>query len=553
MATSAELAEESRSIILKYFTDWDTDDSGTIDRDELRTIVYQLSAMTEEDVDKLLTVIDVNKDGIIDFKEFVAWITDRQAQSTVGEDGWIEKFDLKSLLRPLFEVFDKNDDGTIQSHELEECATIMKKSLSLHPLSSGNGDLLAIDLDNFPTAEKITFEDFVKWQSEILQNSGIPNNRLPHLMKELAESLDIIFHIDSLHQKQENDSSAVHDALQQSIQKVADTTRKLYTEKPEMLQEQEEWSLGDTDVLSPTSGSKCWRTPPTANDISKLARFCAKKTGVRLETHQEPGSLEPSSAARRMSSTRTTGSPDRMVSRRSSASLRPGSGTGSMVRRPSLGKRLDKLPARQVSIRSEVHLAIGQMVICIPDKPRGSDFNPWLVKVKRQSVADGKLVDETVIYRLRTVGGGWSELSDGASFDQAMAELPNELKLFALLKAQALMGNQLSWFGAKTALQTAENMGIIDEELIERYEDRMMEMAEEHMRNIHTEEELKHLDKSVKDAAYEYLEDLKKSPPEVLAVLAELAPTTRRPSLVIDPETWAQLLACEPDQFPASP
>ena len=37
----------------------------------------------------------------------------RLAQYTVGDDGWITDFDLKGLLKPLFEIWDKDGSGEI--------------------------------------------------------------------------------------------------------------------------------------------------------------------------------------------------------------------------------------------------------------------------------------------------------------------------------------------------------------------------------------------------------------------------------------------------------
>ena len=34
---------------------------------------------------------------VVDYKEFVAWLTNRSAQYTVGTDGWMTPFDLKTL------------------------------------------------------------------------------------------------------------------------------------------------------------------------------------------------------------------------------------------------------------------------------------------------------------------------------------------------------------------------------------------------------------------------------------------------------------------------
>jgi len=191
--------------------------------------MYKISSsMSEREIDKLLGVIDTNGDGLIDFKEFVGWLTDREADRTVGNDGWIEKFDIHTLLRPMFNVFDRNKDGLIRRSELQECSQILGNSLSIHPASTN--DCLVLDWKELPAKEEVSFQDFVDWQVKHLQKSGIPNNQLPTLLEELCESMQIIFDIDQLNQKGV-ENSKVHEALNDSVMKVADATRRIYTKK----------------------------------------------------------------------------------------------------------------------------------------------------------------------------------------------------------------------------------------------------------------------------------------------------------------------------------
>ncbi|CAE7193604.1 unnamed protein product, partial [Symbiodinium pilosum] len=245
----------------------ESDGSGTIDRDELAAIMYKVSSsMSQRDITRLLAVIDTNQDGLIDFREFVAWITDRRADRTVGNDGWIERFDVKTLLRPMFEVFDRNKDGLILRAELEECSQILGNSLSIHPSSAP--DCLAMDWKQLPSNETVSFQQFVDWQVGSLEKCGDVRGWIPlilvalsphpqlalkalkseakgsgfessfpfqHLedtvrLEELCESLQIIFDIDRLH-GQGVENSRVHEALTDSVKKVADATRRIYTKK----------------------------------------------------------------------------------------------------------------------------------------------------------------------------------------------------------------------------------------------------------------------------------------------------------------------------------
>lgn len=77
MPCAQEVAEDAEALILKHFTTWDADASGTIDKSELATIMYKISSsMSEREIDKLLAVIDKNQDGLIDF-EGICRLADR--------------------------------------------------------------------------------------------------------------------------------------------------------------------------------------------------------------------------------------------------------------------------------------------------------------------------------------------------------------------------------------------------------------------------------------------------------------------------------------------
>jgi len=509
MPCAQEVAEDAEALILKHFTDWDSDGSGTIDKFELATIMYKISSsMSEREIDKLLGVIDTNGDGLIDFKEFVGWLTDREADRTVGNDGWIEKFDIHTLLRPMFNVFDRNKDGLIRRSELQECSQILGNSLSIHPASTN--DCLVLDWKELPAKEEVSFQDFVDWQVKHLQKSGIPNNQLPTLLEELCESMQIIFDIDQLNQKGV-ENSKVHEALNDSVMKVADATRRIYTKKLA--------SLDNMGSEAAAVQEPIWVNPPKANDMHLLARVCAMRCGIRLLNFQEEGSIEP--AVDRNSKQRTT-----------SSSHRPGKGAR-RPSHPSLGA------GRRLSVRSELRLAIGQISLCIPDLSSSmtAKNRPWLAKVTRQRADPDKkgMIEDILIYSLDRETSKWYEYEDKARFEKMRRSLPGALQLFALLEAQALFG-ELSWSAAKGAMEAAEREGLLSEEAAEKYIEHMEAKAEDHIRDIRTDAEISQLD-SIEEAAQEYLEEhVKVSPLEILAVLCDLR------VVKVPDDVWKQIL-----------
>ena len=55
---------------------FDMDGNGTIDRDELRNVMKQLGEkLSEEDIEEMIQEADKNGDGLIDYDEFVKYMT----------------------------------------------------------------------------------------------------------------------------------------------------------------------------------------------------------------------------------------------------------------------------------------------------------------------------------------------------------------------------------------------------------------------------------------------------------------------------------------------
>uniref|UniRef100_A0A7S1L934 EF-hand domain-containing protein n=1 Tax=Alexandrium catenella TaxID=2925 RepID=A0A7S1L934_ALECA len=68
-------AGSSMFAMLQAFQEWDVDGSGTISAEELAGVLMTLdSSFTNEDAMKLFAAADVNKDGFIDYSEFMQWI-----------------------------------------------------------------------------------------------------------------------------------------------------------------------------------------------------------------------------------------------------------------------------------------------------------------------------------------------------------------------------------------------------------------------------------------------------------------------------------------------
>ena len=90
-------------ILKETFDGFDNDGNGTIDREEVKAIMNKLGLdPRERDLDKMIANIDINKDGLIDFDEF------KQLYQMQHE----------SINKDYFDVFDRNDSGSISKAEL---------------------------------------------------------------------------------------------------------------------------------------------------------------------------------------------------------------------------------------------------------------------------------------------------------------------------------------------------------------------------------------------------------------------------------------------------
>ncbi|XP_057957325.1 calcium-dependent protein kinase 2-like [Malania oleifera] len=102
------LSEEEIQGLKAMFTNMDTDKSGTITYEELRTGLARLgSKLTEDEVQQLMEAADVDGNGTIDYFEFITATMHRH------------KLERDEHLHKAFQYFDKDNSGHITRDELE--------------------------------------------------------------------------------------------------------------------------------------------------------------------------------------------------------------------------------------------------------------------------------------------------------------------------------------------------------------------------------------------------------------------------------------------------
>lgn len=93
---------------------------GTITTKELGVVMRSLGqSPTEAELQDMITEVDLNKDGIIDFKEFLNLMAKKMKETDSEEE-----------LRDAFKVFDKDGNGFISAAELRHVMTNLGEKLT---------------------------------------------------------------------------------------------------------------------------------------------------------------------------------------------------------------------------------------------------------------------------------------------------------------------------------------------------------------------------------------------------------------------------------------
>eukprot|EP00931_Biecheleriopsis_adriatica_P049672 TRINITY_DN28736_c0_g1_i1.p1 TRINITY_DN28736_c0_g1~~TRINITY_DN28736_c0_g1_i1.p1 ORF type:complete len:531 (-),score=107.36 TRINITY_DN28736_c0_g1_i1:73-1617(-) len=462
-----ELAESWAKVIEKYFKDWDADGGGTIDKEELGIILQNVMLTVEEkDIDDLFAVIAEGEDEI-DFDQFKAWITNRQAESTVALDGFIESFSFYDSVKPLFQVFDKNHDGGISVHEMETFSLLIRNALKLHPLATRDYMVCEWDASDWPFSGEASFEEFADWQAEVLENSGVPNNQLPKLFWELSESLNRIFQIEH-DEKVKKDNPHSEAELKVCIKRVSDTARFLYTQSKETM-------VIVAEKAPPPPPSK-WVSPPSCRDLYVLSKACID-AGICLDAFKERIDADGNE-------------PPKRPERRASTSGRP---------------------ASKARTGREEPLACGTLVLCIPDMNKGERKvgTVWLAKVQKTVIGPGGAVEEEVMFRWSTTTLKWARYFDKSRWDLSLSCLPPPLRLLAMLKAKSPADDKLDWQTANDTIEEAIEMELMIPPALETWQEKVRELVEEAILSPLDDAQLDELQASgdFEDVVQDYLEN----------------------------------------------
>mmetsp|Transcript_68185 Transcript_68185/g.211284 ORF Transcript_68185/g.211284 Transcript_68185/m.211284 type:complete len:462 (+) Transcript_68185:70-1455(+) len=389
----ADVAEQ----IKQCFREFDRDGNGAICRSELEDVLQRLchkgQSLTKDDIQLCLSQADKNGDGVIGYDEFVDWLM-RPGARIQPKKGGIAIFDMEEVLRPLFHTFDRNGNGVISYEEFEECFCILQNAVRMHSQAEAAAPDPAMlekearavfrradsSMDN-----KITFEEFSKWQLGLLEKSGLLNEDIKDLVPALARQLQRVFKLSESNEKGQL-TNADQNVLMHITKNLANFSRDIYNDA----------EAGHSSLRGRHHYKNRWTEPPVGLNLDRLK-------GLHLKLATVP----------------TWGVEDLNLS-----------------------------------------------VLCVPEvDTRDARHRRWIARIVRQvTYKTGRQeIDEPQYYVYEALN--WTSNEDLApEFDQCLACLPPELRLFCLLKAEANFGVQIGWNSVQVALKRAVQMGLLTAE-----------------------------------------------------------------------------------------
>lgn len=108
---ASRIPEDQIKALRDTFSQFDKNGDGKLTSQELKLGITKIPGcqMTEHDVDNLMTVMDSNKNGYIDYTEFIA--------GCLQSHNYLKENHLKTA----FSYYDKDSNGNISLEELKQC------------------------------------------------------------------------------------------------------------------------------------------------------------------------------------------------------------------------------------------------------------------------------------------------------------------------------------------------------------------------------------------------------------------------------------------------
>jgi len=181
----------SRKQVMSIFSHFDTDCSGAIDRAEFRAMAATMDLhMSDADIEDVFTVIDVDKNGTIEFEEFYDWLIHTKKKGNVMKSG-VKKLATHAGIMPqdnpekILEVFNRIDTDKSGAIDPDEFRALIR---DMH-LKLDDTEVMAlfnsIDLDGNGTLE---FNEFLTWWQDSVSGNSTMSDAAWQIRLGLSEA-----------------------------------------------------------------------------------------------------------------------------------------------------------------------------------------------------------------------------------------------------------------------------------------------------------------------------------------------------------------------------
>ncbi|UJR13845.1 hypothetical protein I4U23_000856 [Adineta vaga] len=138
-------SEDQIAVFEESFSLLDRDGDGSISNSEIHSLMNSLGySPSHEDISSVISKVDIDGDGSVDFDEFLIMMQRRK--STGGSGMELEK---------VFNVFDKNKDGFIDKNELYDMLVRLGEHITEDDVIEMIGEADCLDHDG-----KVSYEEF---------------------------------------------------------------------------------------------------------------------------------------------------------------------------------------------------------------------------------------------------------------------------------------------------------------------------------------------------------------------------------------------------------
>jgi Ca2+-binding EF-hand superfamily protein len=450
------------------------------------------TAVSEEEVDKVFDEIDSNGNNQVDIDEFIEWVMQPGSRVIVQDDGEVFNFDLRLALRPLFQVYDTNHNGSINKEEFKELHSILQGAIRAHHdryHADINDVFWSSEVGAFEDAERvfveadgdrdeqISFEEFVDWQREAIEKAAIPKQRFIGLISKMATLLESAHQVEEALGSRDENSKMRKDLrhiTDKTNEAIAVISEELYVgDETDARRERSPWESLPPHICKQTLLRMHMRTPVPTYNVEEV-HFSIFPCLPALENRQRLCRRHRwlAKVLRRVQYTNEN-KPAEVVTPSPKARSR-----GSLLHAGQAGRVACASTAKgkQKKVKAKTKTPTS------PLSPRKED-----VTETEQSAHDmlsnhdsGAFVDTDHFYVYEENDEGiyvWNPLRHGHEYEEAAAALTSEMHIFAAIVTQVNFGSQCSWASLGAALWMAIDLGLLSEAQVQKFNELMERFA----------------------------------------------------------------------------